>query len=77
MGSRANLGLLDQVAALHWIQANVRSFGGSPAKITLMGSKEGAIFVNLLMLSPLAKGKSPRRVASQLHWFAVRARGRE
>lgn len=55
--SRANLGLLDQVAALHWVQANVRSFGGSPARVTLMGLRRGAVFVHLLMLSPLAKGK--------------------
>uniref|UniRef100_A0A6G1SIE4 Neuroligin-4, Y-linked n=1 Tax=Aceria tosichella TaxID=561515 RepID=A0A6G1SIE4_9ACAR len=61
-GARTNLGLLDQVAALHWIQANVRSFGGSPTKITLMGSKRGAIFVHLLMLSPLAKGLFQRAV---------------
>lgn len=41
---------------MHWIRDNIGSFGGSPANITLMGTKMGAIFVNLLMLSPLAKG---------------------
>ena len=60
-GARPNLGLLDQVAALHWIQANVGSFGGSPNRVTLMGSKQGAIFVHLLMLSPLAKGECSSR----------------
>ena len=61
--SNANSGLLDQVAALHWISENVDSFGGSPRNVTLMGVKTGAIFVNLLMLSPLANGKFllPRR----------------
>lgn len=55
-----NLGLLDQVALLHWLQANVRSFGGSPRNVTLMGVRMGAICVNLLMLSPLAKGEYAR-----------------
>ena len=59
-GPRGNLGLLDQVALLHWIQANIGSFGGSSANVTLMGVRGGAIFVNLLMLSPLAKGKCSR-----------------
>lgn len=48
---------MDQIAALHWLRDNVKLFGGSPSNITLMGIKRGAIFVNLLMLSPLAKGK--------------------
>lgn len=54
---RTNLGLLDQLAALHWIRDHIRSFGGDPNRVTLMGEKKGAIFVNLLMLSPLAKGE--------------------
>lgn len=48
---------MDQVAALHWIKDNIGAFGGSPGNVTLLGTKRGAIFVNLLMLSPLAKGK--------------------
>lgn len=54
---RGNLGLMDQVAALHWIRDNIEAFGGSPDNITLMGTKRAAIAINLLMLSPLAKGK--------------------
>lgn len=57
---RANLGLMDQVAALHWIRDNVAAFGGSPHNVTLFGVRRAAIFVNLLMLSPLAKGKIAR-----------------
>lgn len=53
----ANLGLLDQLAALHWVRANIHSFGGSPADVSLLGVKRGAICVHLLMLSPLAKGE--------------------
>ena len=54
---KTNLGLLDQVAALHWIREHIRSFGGDPSRVTLMGAKRAAPLVNLLMLSPLAKGK--------------------
>lgn len=66
--SRGNLGLMDQVAALHWIKDNVASFGGSPSNITLMGTKRAAIFVNLLMLSPLAKGKCASFVNIRRTW---------
>lgn len=55
--TRGNFGLLDQVAALHWIQENIESFGGSPNNVTIMGHDYGASFVNLLMISPMAKGK--------------------
>lgn len=56
--SSGNLGALDIVAALIWIQANIASFGGSPNRITLFGAgQSGAALVNLLMVSPLAKGK--------------------
>lgn len=55
--SRGNLGLMDQIAALHWIKDNIESFGGSAGNVTLMGTRRAAIFVNLLMLSPLAKGE--------------------
>jgi len=49
-------GLLDQIAALHWVQANIAHFGGNPANVTIFGQSAGAQDVSLLMLSPLAKG---------------------
>lgn len=55
--SRGNFGLMDQVAALHWIQENVHEFGGDPSNVSIMGHGFGAASVNLLMLSPMAKGK--------------------
>ena len=48
---------MDQVAALHWIQQNIEQFGGSPNNVTIIGHDYGASFVNLLMISPMAKGK--------------------
>lgn len=45
---------MDQVAALHWIQENIVSFGGDPDNVTLVGHGYGAACVNLLMISPMA-----------------------
>ncbi|XP_015923110.1 neuroligin-4, X-linked [Parasteatoda tepidariorum] len=60
--ARGNYGLMDQVAALHWIQDNIREFGGDPANVTIFGQGYGAACVNLLMLSPMAKGLFQRAI---------------
>lgn len=52
----SNFGLLDQIAALHWIKENIESFGGDPNSVTLMGHGTGAVCVNFLMVSPVALG---------------------
>jgi len=54
--SSGNYGLLDQQAALRWVRANIRGFGGDPGNITVFGESAGAQDINLLMLSPLARG---------------------
>ena len=48
----ANFGLMDQVAALHWIQENIAEFGGDVNKVTLVGYGAGAACVHFLMESP-------------------------
>jgi len=57
-----NQGLLDQVAALEWVRANIARFGGDPAAITLAGSSAGAIDITALMTSPLTKGRFARAI---------------
>ncbi|KAL1380674.1 hypothetical protein pipiens_014019 [Culex pipiens pipiens] len=48
----ANYGLMDQMAALHWVQQNIAKFGGDPSMVTLAGHGSGAACINFLMTSP-------------------------
>ncbi|KAM3959348.1 juvenile hormone esterase 1 [Aphomia sociella] len=51
-----NNGLRDMVTLLHWVQKNVRSFGGNPNDVTLAGQSAGAASAHLLSLSDVTKG---------------------
>ncbi|HXZ65297.1 MAG TPA: carboxylesterase/lipase family protein [Streptosporangiaceae bacterium] len=60
----ANIGLLDQVAALEWVVDNIARFGGDPARITIAGESAGAMSVTTLLSMPRAAGLFRRVIAA-------------
>jgi para-nitrobenzyl esterase len=63
LGTAANFGLLDVIAALRWTRDNIARFGGDPARVTIAGQSAGAAAVHDLIASPLARGLFARAIA--------------
>ena len=58
----ANVGLLDQVAALEWVRENIASFGGDPDNVTVFGESAGAMSIGVLLAMPRAEGLFRRAI---------------
>jgi para-nitrobenzyl esterase len=55
-GSSGDYGLMDQQAALRWVQQNIRQFGGNPRNVTIFGESAGGLSVLSQLVSPAARG---------------------
>jgi carboxylesterase type B len=58
-----NYALLDKIACLQWVKRNIAAFGGDPSRVTIAGQSSGAESVDLLLISPLAKGLFQRALS--------------
>ena len=53
-GAAANVGQLDQIAALQWVHDNIERFGGDPGNVTIFGQSAGGVAVSTLLAMPAA-----------------------
>src|SRR5579863_1751785 len=61
-GAAGNYGLLDMVAGLQWVKANIKQFGGNPDNVTIFGESAGSAAVSTLMAAAPARGLFQRAI---------------
>lgn len=69
-----NLGFLDQVAALQWVNANISKFGGNPNNVTLFGESAGAMSVGLHLFASTKSTNYFSRAIMESNPFGVNYR---
>src|SRR5262249_9145893 len=70
-GSSGQDGVLDQLAALKWVHANIGAFGGDPGNVTLFGLSAGSFDTVALMASPLTTGLIAKAAVQGDHYWAL------
>lgn len=73
-GQGADFGLMDQIAALRWVRANIRAFGGDPDNVTLVGESAGGASVLFLMQAPAARGLFQKAIVQSAAGFTPTSR---
>jgi para-nitrobenzyl esterase len=68
-GHAGNYGLMDMVAALRWVHANIQRFGGDPGNVTIFGESAGSFAVNALMAAPDARGLFQKAIGESGAFF--------